>query len=171
MTRTHSLWLTLDDDSRANEQFRDVITDLADAHEDAPIFEPHVTLVGGLTDDRERLTQVTQELAATTEPLELYFADVQCSTTSHQCVFSLVEPSLELLQLRRKTMTSLNRPAAMYIPHLSLIYSEMALDRRFAVIETIDTTTLPTRARFTTIECVDTTGPATAWESRCSVRL
>jgi len=167
----YSLWLTLDDDSQAATHFQSVIDDLIDAHDDAPRFDPHVTLVGGLTGDRKRPTWVTRELAATTEPLDLRFGDVQCSTTPHQCVFSLVDPSLELLRLRRQAMTALDRPAATYVPHLSLVYSEMSLERRVAVAEALDTTTLPERARFTTLSLVDTAGPVATWEPICTVRL
>jgi 2'-5' RNA ligase len=167
----YSLWLTLDDDTQAATQFQSVIDNLADAHDDAPTFEPHVTVVGGIAGDHQRLTRATQELAAAAEPVDLHFGDVQCSTTSHQCVFVLADPSLELLRLRRQAMGVLGRPAAMYVPHLSLIYSEMDLEHRFAVAEAIDTTALPAQARFTTVELVDTTGPVTSWESSCSVRL
>ncbi|TKX69187.1 hypothetical protein [Halorubrum sp. GN11GM_10-3_MGM] len=51
----YSLWLTLAEETEAFQQFRDVIVDLAATHEDAVIFEPHITVVGGIDGDRTAL--------------------------------------------------------------------------------------------------------------------
>ncbi|MGQ3330773.1 2'-5' RNA ligase family protein [Halorubrum sp. FL23] len=167
----YSIWLTLEESSSAHAQLKRVIDTLAHTYDDAPAFEPHLTLVGGIDGDRQRLAHTVSALGEETEPSELDISGVQCSTTAHQCVFCLVEPSLQLLQLRRQAMTTLERPEAMYVPHLSLIYSDMGLDQRVALADAIDPAALPNQVRVTTIEVVETSGPVTDWESVCTVPL
>ena len=167
----HSLWLTFDGDADEYRQLREAIADLADTYEDAPVFDPHVTLRGGLTGDRTALAETTRELAETPEPLDIAFGDVQCSTTAHQCVFLLVTPTLELLRLRRQSTAAFDRDEETYVPHLSLLYGELSIERRVALAEAIDTSALPERGRCTAITLVDTTGPVREWESVRSVRL
>lgn len=168
---TYSVWLTLERASTASTQFQQIIADLADTAADAPEFDPHLTLVGGVDGDLERVTRAARTVAETTEPLDIAMGDIQWSTTSHQCVFCLIEPSLPLFRARRQAMTALDRPETMYVPHLSLIYSDMSLARRAALADAIDTTALPDRVRVTSIKVVDTTGPVATWEPRRSFEL
>ena len=171
MTREYSLWLTLNDASQAHIQLQRVITTLVDTYEDAPEFEPHLTLVGGVAGDRQRLRQTVSALGDITGPLDLAVSGIQCSTTAHQCVFCPTEPSLPLLRLRGQAMAALDRPESMYVPHLSLVYSDMSLDQRVALADAIDPAALPDHVQATTIKLVETSGPVTEWESLHTVPL
>lgn len=171
MAREYSLWLTFDEASTGHTQLQRVITSLADTVEDAPEFEPHLTLVGGCDGERATLIQTVDTLSDSTSALALDISDIQCSTTTHQCIFCLVEPSLPLLRLRRQAMRALGRAASMYVPHVSLIYSDLPLDQRRAMAGAIDPAVIPNQVRATAIELVETSGAVTEWQSVYSVRL
>lgn len=170
-TRTYSLWLVPGTETPAHRQLRATITELADRVEDAPVFEPHVTVIGGIDGERVALEETTRTLAARTAPLELAFEGVRWLTTRHQCVFLSVEPTLDLMEVRRWAREAIDRSTAAYHPHLSLVYSEMYLTERRDVAQSIDTAGLPGRITYQSLALVDTTGPESAWETLVSIPL
>lgn len=169
--RAYSLWLIPGADTTAHRQLQTTITELTAEHEDAPIFEPHVTVIGGIDGERAALEETTRALAARIEPLKLTFEGVCWSTTRHRCVFLVVEPTLELVKLHRSAQEAVDGPSAAYHPHLSLVYSEMNFAERRDVAQSIDTAALPSGFTCQTLELVDTTGPEPEWETIVSVPL
>ena len=169
--RVYSFWLVPGRDKRARRQLQATITELAAGYEDAPVFEPHITVLGGINREATALEETTQALAARMVPLELAFEGVHWSTTRHQCVFLVVTPALELVELHRSAREAVEEPSAAYHPHLSLIYSEMELADRSDVAQSIDTTALPNSITCHRLELVDTTGPESEWETVVSVPL
>ena len=168
---TYSLWLVPGVETTAHRQLQAAITELAERVEDAPIFEPHVTVIGDIDGERAALEDTTRTLAARTAPLELAFEGVHWSTTRHQCVFLSVEPTLELLDLRRSAREAIGGSTAAYHPHLSLVYSEMGLTERRDVTQSIDTAALPRGITCRALVLMDTTGPESEWETLVSVPL
>lgn len=167
----YSLWLTLEEGTDAYSRYRDAIADLAASHADAPVFEPHVTVLGGIAGERETLVETTRSLASGAEPIEVTFGTIRCSTTTHQCVFRLVEPTLGLFELYEAARDAVGVPQMAYHPHLSLIYSGMGLDKRFKLAGTIDPVALPGAGRLTALKLVATDGPVADWELVCAVEL
>jgi 2'-5' RNA ligase len=165
MSETYSIWLVSDRESRAYRALDELIGDHARSYPDAPDFEPHITLLGGIEADEGRVVERTRDLARDCDPFELDFSDVSCSTTTHQCVFLLVTPSAELLRLRRSASESFGRDERMYVPHLSLVYSGMNIEDRVRLVRSIDTASLPDGVRIDTVEVVDTGGPVPEWRT------
>lgn len=170
-TSEYSLWLTLQEETEAYQQLRDAIVDLATGYDDAAVFEPHITVVGGVSGERAALSETTRSLAKSTDPLDVTFGSVRSSTTRHQCVFILVEPSIELFDVHQTARETLSLSPEAYVPHVSLVYSDMSLRRRIAVAASIDPSSFPEQANVATLELVDTTGPVSEWESIVAVQL
>ncbi|MDL0138933.1 hypothetical protein PNP85_05385 [Halobacterium salinarum] len=170
-TTEYSLWLTLNEKTNEHDCFQDTIVDLAVAHQDAPVFAPHVTVVGGIDVERTTLVETANSLADETEPINAMFGPLRCSTTTHQCVFRLLGPSLELFELYESARETLELSTSAYNPHLSLIYIDMSFADRLALVETIDSESLPRQARFPTLEVVETAGPVPEWETVCTAQL
>jgi 2'-5' RNA ligase len=170
-SRVYSLWLVPAAGSSARRRLQATITELAAGHEDAPVFEPHVTVIGGIDGERAALEETTRALAARTDPLELAFESVRWSTTRHQCVFLLVEPTLELVELRQSAREAVGGPNSAYHPHLSLAYSDMDLADRRDIAQSVDMAALPSHITCQTVELVETTGPESEWEAVVSVPL
>jgi 2'-5' RNA ligase len=169
--RTYSFWPVPGVEMTAHRQLRAAITELAERVEDAPVFEPHVTVIGGIDGERGALEETTRTLADRTIPLELTFDGVRWSTTRHQCVFLPVTLTLELLELRRSVREAIGGLTAAYHPHLSLVYSDMDLAERRDVAQSIDTGALPDSVTCQALALVDTTGPESEWEPLVSVPL
>ena len=170
-TSEYSLWLAPDEESGAYRQLQATITELADAHEDAPVFEPHITVVGRINGERELFQETMRTLGSHRAPIEVAFEGVRWSTTRHQCVFLLAEPTLELFELYSSARDALDASKGPYHPHLSLLYSDIDLRRRREVAQSIDTMSLPSHITYRTLKLVDTTGSEPEWETIASVAL
>ena len=170
-TSEYSLWLAPDEETAAYRQLHTTITELADGQEDAPVFEPHITVVGRINGERESLRETMRTLASHRGPVEVAFESVRWSTTRHQCVFLLAEPTLELFELYEAARDALNASNDPYHPHLSLLYSDMGLQRRREITESIDSASLPSRITCRTLTLVETTGSEPEWETIASVSL
>jgi 2'-5' RNA ligase len=165
MSATYSIWLVPERGTRAYQTLDGLIGDHARSYLDAPDFEPHITLLGGIATDEATVVDRTRALVRGCNSFELDFAGVSCSTTTHQCVFLLVAPSVPLLRLRRAASESFSRDERMYTPHLSLVYSGMDIEERVRLFRSIDVESLPDSVRIDTVEIVDTSGPVPDWET------
>lgn len=160
----YSIWLVPDEDTEEYETLDDIITEYSNEYTDAPDFKPHVTVAGGIEKEQNVVEEATQNIADNHDGLELSFIDASCSTTNHQCVFLLVDPSVELLELHAEALDLLDEDLGMYVPHLSLIYSDMGFEDRVHEVSSIDPESVPNRIQIDTVEVFDTTGPVSNWE-------
>ena len=165
MSETYSLWLVSDEDTDAYRTLDERISDYARSYPDAPDFEPHITLLGGIEAAEATVVERTRDLVAERDPFDLDVSGVSCSTTTHQCVFLLVTPSTALLRLRRAATESFGRGERMYVPHLSLVYSELAVEDRVRLMRSVGTESLPDRVRIDSVAVVETDGPVPGWRT------
>ena len=55
----------------------------------APVFEPHISLIGNLQGTEEELIQKSEELAQQLEPFEAVLTQASYRDTHFQCLFML----------------------------------------------------------------------------------
>ena len=124
--------------AREQEFFDSLVLDLA-IRFDAPIFEPHLTLCdGGLEEAAAR--KVLAEFPAS-PTYELDVGSIQVCARFTKTLFVRFRLSDELNQLRQSVGEALRLPkSADFDPHLSLLYKEMADEKKNELRETI---TLP----------------------------
>jgi len=161
-TQEYSVWLVPDEDTEEYGILSDIISEYSQKYPDAPDFKPHVTVVGGI-EENGMVKDRTQEVASYHNELNLSFIDASCSTTNRQCVFLLVNPSVELLKLHERANNLLDRGVSMYTPHLSLTYSDMSFENRIREVQSIELNSLPDTVRMSTVELFDTTGAVSNW--------
>lgn len=161
----YSVWLVPDRDTSEYQQLEQTIEEYTQRYEDAPRFEPHITVVGGIESDRSLLAENVQDLAEGQDSFDVEFTKIQCSTTRHQCVFLLVEPSMKLLSLHQEASDLFEICDGMYVPHLSLIYSNIGIEERLEMVDSIELSSLPRTVHIDAIALVKTTGDALEWES------
>lgn len=158
----HSLWLAPDPDSPAGRALADRIEDHAVAYDDAPVFDPHLTVVGSVDVGETAAVERTRDVVDDHDPVEVSLVRPHCSTTRYQCVFLLAEPTADLLALREDTRRAFGRDASMYTPHLSLLYSDVGVAERRRLVEGYDGD-LPVSFTADHVQVVDTREGVGSW--------
>lgn len=165
MSDVYSVWLVPDRGTTAYQQLEKTIEEYAQLYEDASEFEPHITVVGSIQGDESVLEGGIRDLAEGQDRFDVRFTRVQCSTTRHQCVFLMVKPTVELLSLHREAVAVFDVDPGMYVPHLSLIYSDMSIEERLEVVESLNTSAFPSTVQIGEVALVKTTGTVPEWET------
>lgn len=165
MEKGYSLWLVPDNPSSLYRRLRSLIEEYASRYEDAPVFDPHVTVVGTIAAQEQRARANAAELAERHGTVDITLFRPHCSTTWHQCFFLLAEPTTDLLELHRDGLTMYGKDPEMYTPHLSLLYSDVPVRERRRLVEAFDQDRLPLTFTSDTLRLVDTEGAADAWET------
>lgn len=118
-----SLWLILEGETR--RRLAATIADLA-RRLGTPSFEPHVTLIGGISQPEEEIVVAAGRLAAATAPLQLRPFRVGQRGEYFRCLFYEVAADAALIDLHMRARLALGRDAgALFFPHLSLAYGEL----------------------------------------------
>lgn len=158
----YSLWLAPESDSPEGRLFTDRIEDYAGTYDDAPVFDPHLTVVGGVDVEEATAVEVTRDAADGHGPVEVDLVRPHCSTTRYQCVFLLAEPTTDLLALHEDARRAVGRDPSMYTPHLSLLYSDVGVAERRRLVEGFDAD-LPVSFTADHVQVVDTRGGVGEW--------
>lgn len=164
MGERHSLWLIPDPGSGIHGLLEDLIQRYNDSYGESVSFQPHVTLTGKLTCGEEEARDAVASLAERHDTVELTLVRPHCSTTYFQCVFLLVEPTEDLLELNRDAAEACGREPYFYVPHLSLLYGDIPVQTRQELVDGFDTGMLPLSFTAQTLRLMDTTGNVDNWE-------
>jgi 2'-5' RNA ligase len=108
------------------------IVDLTRKIDDAPEFFPHVTLLGGIEQPKDQVLTIAEQIAANLKPIDIQFDRVTSGNIYHQCIYILCnQTSKDLTSAGRKAKEAFNLdPSTPYMPHLSLVYSDMSTEDR-----------------------------------------
>ena len=92
---------------------------------DAPLFTPHVTLVGGFSaiSDEEAMMK-SKAVVSELKPFDIELERVSVGDTFHQCVFILCRTSCDLMRAGAYARALFGQDPDAYVPHLSLLYSD-----------------------------------------------
>lgn len=121
--QTYSLWLRPFGDIAYS--LRERIKKLSDRH-DTPIFEPHVTLLGGLQHGEVELTQLTDTLAGALHQFDIILTQADFGETFYQSIFVHAKKTKELVEARSTAEKLFGAPAEEFMPHLSLLYGDLS---------------------------------------------
>ena len=151
------------------QQLQQQIDSIA-AESGAPVFEPHVTLIGGVQKPEAEVMSIAADLAARlqvcimswlcpcaschefyslwapradlhpshvppcahcAQPYQLQLQDVHFGATFHQCVYIRIQPQPLVMRAGAETRAAYGGDRnATYMPHLSLLYSDIDEDAR-----------------------------------------
>ncbi|KAL4420042.1 hypothetical protein ABPG77_007481 [Micractinium sp. CCAP 211/92] len=97
----------------------------------APVFQPHVTLLGGIQATEADVLHRAQQLAARLKPYRITLDQVSCGSIFHQCVYVLCSTGAETMQAGAATREAYGQdPTGRYMPHLSLLYADISTKER-----------------------------------------
>ncbi len=129
----------------------------------APLFPPHVTLIGGLNDDEDTLRARTRELAAQLQPFPVQLGAVDYLNEFHRALFVRVlkTAAVEHAHARARALFGrLDDPE--YMPHLSLLYGDFPSGVKTEIIARLGPT-LDRCFQVTRLDLYSTLGPTRDW--------
>jgi hypothetical protein len=153
-----SLWLVLDD--AALMPLRALIASLAERL-GTSAFEPHVTLLGGLEHREADVTERAQRLASSVGPLSVPVVGVGARDEYFRCLFLELAQDPALLALRERGCLVFERAGA-FLPHLSLVYADLAEAPRGRLRAEL-ATAAPPWLRLGSLLVVSTEGEVACW--------
>ncbi len=134
MRTNYSLWLM--PTGEVYNKFSDLIRRLAREH-NAPIFKPHVTLLGELTQPEKDIISKTRQLAQGKEPFPITLKTIDYQDFYFKALFVKAEETEALLSLNNCAKEVFGMQNTVYMPHLSLLYGDFPQVTKERIIEEI----------------------------------
>jgi 2'-5' RNA ligase len=100
----------------------------------APVFAPHVTLLGHLEGSEGEHQRRIALLARELRPFPVVLTDASHSDAYFQCLFLRVQESAAVRDAHARARRVFGQPDRAYMPHLSLVYGVYPADRKRAII-------------------------------------
>lgn len=108
-----------------------------------PQFDPHITLLGGITLPEEEILTRSAALAASLTSFQIEPDGINCLDEYFRCVFVGVTPDVHILKARQAASEIFgmqDEPA--YMPHISLVYGKLRLETRERIAAELASTTV-----------------------------
>jgi len=121
----------------ARDRLAATIGTLAAKH-GTPRFEPHVTMAGLFHSGEEAAIQALTSLTAGVRPFEVRFAAAGYEQAYFRALYLRAEPSPQLTALHEAARAAWMLDVRPYMPHLSLLYADIAEERKRAIIDALD---------------------------------
>lgn len=103
-----------------------------------PTFDPHITLLAGITMEEQAALAKAASLASSLKPLRLELDDVGYLDEYFRCLFIRVVPTAPIMEANRAAREAFGlRKDFGYMPHLSLVYGNLALDEKKAIADAL----------------------------------
>ncbi len=117
---SYSIWLMPSRNTHA--ELSNLIARLSQRYA-APVFPPHVTLLGNLNGNKKELVAQAETLAARIRPFPVNLTTAGYLNEYFRCVFLQAEATPALLEANRLARNLfLHRQDSEFMPHLSLLY-------------------------------------------------
>ncbi len=156
----YSVWLM--PTGKAYEQFSGLIKTLAEEYH-GPVFEPHVTLLGGVRQAEDEILRRAAELVSGQPPFAIRVRTVEYHDVYFRALFVRAENTAPLQAFYTRAQALFALPdLPEYLPHLSLLYGNVPQPVKEHIIQAIGrdhTTAFPVRS----VHVVNTTGEAQTW--------
>jgi 2'-5' RNA ligase len=163
-----SLWLI--PEGAVRHQLRERIQTLARRFA-TPVFEPHLTLVGGVSGPAALVRETAARVARGTRAFPVLFVSTAHSEDYFRCVVLEADLSSTLAAAHRAALTALGRTGApAFHPHLSLVYGSLLANTRAAVCAEL-ASLCPLSCDVGAIEVVETDGAVESWRTVESLSL
>jgi 2'-5' RNA ligase len=130
----HTLWLM--PTGEAYEKFSGLIKKLA-AENNAPIFEPHVTLLGDFQQSEEECVRLTKQLVSGQKPFSITMKDIDYEEFYFRTLFVRAEKTEPLLALHNRSKEIFKMDIPPFMPHLSLLYGTFPVETKEKIIREI----------------------------------
>lgn len=128
----YTLWLM--PDQSAYKKLSKLIVDLSTIHE-TPSFEPHVTLLSGITNTKHDAIDYAEELANSLVPISATLTRVEFLEMYYRCLFFCTNQSEALMEARMLAEEIFDHTqVSPFIPHVSFLYGAIPIFEKEAII-------------------------------------
>jgi 2'-5' RNA ligase len=134
---TYHLWLT--PTGKAYDILMKTITDLSHAYQ-APVFEPHVTLMGSLPGTEKDISVRALELETALPPFDIQLSEPAYGDQYFQCVFLKVQETPAIMNAHELARRLFVKDPSPYMPHLSLLYGDYSIELKDKITSTLSQT-------------------------------
>ena len=91
-----------------------------------PRFEPHFTLVAGITRPEEEIQARSIALAKTIRPFQIELGKIGYTNEYFRCIFVQVVPTNRIINAHQAALQAFSlRDVEPYLPHVSLVYGKL----------------------------------------------
>ena len=134
----HHLWLI--PTGEPYEILSATIATLSRTYE-APLFEPHVTVLGNLPDSQAETVAEASHLAEQLRPYEIRLTMPECRDTYFQCLYLRVQETPPVMEAHAHARSIFHRQDdPPYLPHLSLLYGWYSVELKQQIIAALPST-------------------------------
>lgn len=124
----YHLWLM--PQSESNDYLSEVVRKLSRAYQ-TRIFDPHLTLAGGITGPEDELLAKTEELASNLYRIMITPQEVQYSDEFYRSLFLAATPDESLINANKLAIQLFELPTnEEFVPHLSLLYGDVTVNEK-----------------------------------------
>ncbi len=161
----YSIWLVPGGDEYL--ELSDIIIKLSKVYS-SPVFEPHITLLGGVCLDETEMIDKTTVLAKQIEPLLITFESIGSQDNYFRSLYLLAKPTRRLVKVNNLAQ-KIFKVDEDYMPHLSLIYSEFPITRKKQMIRLL--TNYPRQCRIDRVSLYRAEGEVKDWRKVVEIKL
>ncbi len=160
----YSLWLVPERESATYCALAATIREIARQY-GTPVFEPHITLIGGISGELEEVRQKTRRLAHMLSPYALQLGSIGSHGTYFQILFSRVTQSEDVKAAGQHARDLFEVEEGTYFPHCSFAYGNLSETDLKTLRESIEGEAALCNAAFTvqTVELWRTEGSVEEW--------
>ena len=134
MASTYHIWLK--PTGPAYDILMKTITDLSKAYH-APVFDPHVTLLGSLPGTEEAISFQCVNLGESLAPFDIFLAEPAYGDQFFQCVFLKTQETPALMNAHELAKKLFRKSPNPFMPHLSLLYGHYPLELKHKITSTL----------------------------------
>ena len=168
-TKGYSIWLI--PKGNIYKKLSNIIGGLSLQHS-SPIFEPHVTLLGGIIGNQEEIIANTKKLALIIKPYKVQLAGVDFIDYYLKALFLKAIGTKSVLKPNEKTCAIFKmKNNGEYLPHLSLIYGDFPEALKKEVIENENLRSLKANFIVDMIYLFKTEGEVRDWKKIAEFKL
>ena len=128
----YTLWLI--PDQNTYKKLSELIVDLSTIHA-TPEFEPHVTLLGGISDPLDIAIEKTAVLAEQLKPVSASLTRIEFLEIYYRCLFFCTNDSQGLLDAHDSAKELFDHTYIHpFIPHISFLYGSLPIFQKQSII-------------------------------------
>lgn len=131
---TYHLWLK--PSGMVYDMLMKTIADLSKAYQ-APLFEPHVTLLSSLPGTEKEITARASQLGTSLQTFDIHLTEPAYGEKYFECVFLKARKTRELVNAHEQAGNLFAKESSHFMPHVSLLYGHYSVEHKTMITATL----------------------------------